>query len=72
MSPLKTEVWNSGKRLAAHTYSQDGTVSSIKNGNSRYTEYDYDADKNLTMLKTVLGEEIIVENTIAMAGTETR
>ena len=55
-------MWNSGKRLAAHTYSQDGTVRSIKNGNSRYTGYAYDADKNVTMLKIVLGEETIVEN----------
>ncbi len=57
-----TEVWDSGKRLAAYTYNPDGTVRSIKNGNSLYTEYAYDADKNLTMLKSVLGEETIVEN----------
>ena len=57
-----TEVWDSGKRITAYTYNPDGTVRSIKNGNSLYTEYAYDADKNLTMLKSVLGEETIVEN----------
>ena len=39
----------------------DGTIKSLKNG-SLYTEYAYDGDKNLTSLKTMLGQEVLVDN----------
>ena len=66
------EVCDSGKRLAAYTYNPDGTVRSIKNGNSLYTEYAYDANKNLTGLLTRLGDDTIVENHYCYDGNGNR
>ena len=57
-----TEVWDSGKQVAAYTYYPDGSVKSLKHGESLYTEYAYDGDRNLTHLKTLLGEEVLVDN----------
>lgn len=51
-----------GKQVAAYTYYPDGSVKSLKHGESLYTEYAYDGDRNLTHLKTLLGEEVLVDN----------
>ena len=57
-----TKVWDNGKRTAEYTYYPDDSIKSLRNGESLYTEYAYDKDKNLTFLKTVLGTEVLVEN----------
>ena len=54
-------VNDNNNRLAEYTYYPDGTIKSLKNG-SLYTEYAYDGDKNLTDLKTMLGQEVLVDN----------
>ena len=54
-------VKDNDNKLAEYTYYPDGTIKSLKNG-SLYTEYAYDADKNLTGLKTMLGKEVLVDN----------
>ena len=56
------EVWDSGKQVASYTYYSDGSVKSLKQGQSLYTEYGYDRDRNLTHQRTVLGEELLVDN----------
>ena len=55
------EVWDNDKKIAEYTYNSDNTIHSISCG-SLYTEYTYDADRNLTGLKTKFGTEVIVEN----------
>ena len=55
------EVWDNDKKIAEYTYNPDNTINSISCG-SLYTEYTYDADRNLTGLKTKFGTEVIVEN----------
>ena len=57
-----SQVWDSGKLLAAYTYYPDGRVKSLQNGESLYTLYSYDRDKNLTHLTTLLGERVLVDN----------
>ena len=54
-------VNDNNNRLAEYTYYPDGTVKSLKSG-SLYTEYTYDADRNLTSLKTMLGGEVLADN----------
>ena len=56
-----TEVWDAGSLTAAYAYYGDGTVKSLRCG-SLYTEYAYDRDRNLTGLKTMLGNETIADN----------
>ncbi len=58
---LLETVTDNGNRVAEYAYYPDGTVKSMKNG-SLYTEYDYDADRNLTGLRTHLGTELLVDN----------
>ena len=36
-------------------------INGLKNG-SLYTKYAYDGDKNLTGLKTMLGQEVLADN----------
>ena len=55
------EVWDNDKKIAEYTYNSDNTIHSISCA-SLYTEYTYDADRNLTGLKTKFGTEVIVEN----------
>ncbi len=55
------EVWDNDKKIAEYTYNPDNTINSLSCG-SLYTEYTYDADRNLTGLKTKFGTEVIVEN----------
>ena len=54
-------VKDNDNKLAEYTYYPDGTIKSLKNG-SLYTEYAYDADKTLTGLKTMLGQEVLADN----------
>ena len=54
-------VNDNGNILAKYTYYPDGAIRSLQSG-SLYTEYAYDADKNLASLKTLLGDEVLVEN----------
>ncbi len=54
-------VNDNNNRLAEYAYYPDGTVKSLKSG-SLYTEYAYDADRNLTSLKTMLGGEVLADN----------
>jgi YD repeat-containing protein len=44
----------------------------LRNGESLYTEYAYDKDKNLTFLKTVLGTEVLAENRYLYDGNGNR
>lgn len=56
-----SEVWDNGNKVAEYGYNPDGTVKSLSCG-SLYTEYAYDPDRNLTGLKTMLGNEILTDN----------
>ena len=66
------EVWDNGKRTAEYTYYLDDSIKSLKNGESLYTEYAYDKDKNLTFLKTVLETEVLTENRYLYDGNGNR
>ena len=52
---------DNSNELARYAYYPDGTIKSLQSG-SLYTEYGYDADKNLASLKTLLGDEVLVDN----------
>ena len=56
-----SEVWDNGRKIAGYEYHGDGTIKRLQCG-SLYTEYDYDIDRNLTGLRTMLGDEVIVDN----------
>ena len=58
---LIEKVTDNGSVTAEYGYYPDGSIRSLKNGNL-YTEYAFDADKNLTGLKTVLGTEVLADN----------
>ena len=64
-------MWDNGKKIAEYEYNADGTKKHVKNG-SLYTEYAYDADQNLTGLKTLLGAETIVDNRYTYDGNGDR
>ncbi|MEE1257594.1 MAG: RHS repeat-associated core domain-containing protein, partial [Lachnospiraceae bacterium] len=54
-------VWDNGRKIAGYEYHGDGTIKRLQCG-SLYTEYDYDIDRNLTGLRTMLGDEVIADN----------
>ena len=56
-----TEVWDNGKQVASYEYNSDGTVKELHCGNL-HTEYAYDADRNVTGLRTLLGDEVLADN----------
>ena len=58
---LIEKVTDNGTVAAEYSYYPDGSIRSLKNGNL-YTEYAFDADKNLTGLKTMLGTEVLADN----------
>ncbi|MDE7272603.1 MAG: hypothetical protein K2N95_06005 [Lachnospiraceae bacterium] len=58
---LIEKVTDNGTVTAEYSYYPDGSIRSLKNG-GLYTEYAFDADKNLTGLKTVLGTEVLADN----------
>ena len=58
---LIEKVTDNGTITAEYSYYPDGSIRSLKNG-SLYTEYAFDADKNLTGLKTMLGTEVLADN----------
>ncbi len=71
LSNRLTEVWDNGKCIAKYEYYLDDTIKSLNCG-SLYTTYGYDADQNVTSLKTVLGEEIFIENHYGYDGNGNR
>ncbi len=54
------EVWDNGKQIAKYGYNPDGTIKTLRCGDL-FTEYAYDADRNLAGIKTVMGEEVLAE-----------
>ncbi len=66
------QVLDDGKSMAEYAYYPDGLVKSLKNGESLYTEYAYDNDKNLSFLKTRLGSETLAENHYRYDGNGSR
>lgn len=54
---LLENVVDNGNKVAKYAYYPDGTIKSLASG-SLYTEYAYDADRNLTDLKIHLGTEV--------------
>ena len=54
-------MWDNGRKIAGYEYHGDGTIKRLQCG-SLYTEYDYDIDRNLTGLRTMLGNEVIADN----------
>ena len=64
-------MWDNSTKIAEYEYNADGTKKHVKNG-SLYTEYAYDADRNLTGLKTLLGAETIVDNRYTYDGNGDR
>ena len=65
-----TEVWEKGNRLAAYAYYPDDAIKSLHCGNL-YTEYAYDADRNLASLKTPWEQKCWQTTTTATTETET-
>ncbi len=63
----------SGRRLLSLSYDLNGNLTEQEDvtGKGLYTEYAYDHDKNLTMLKTVLGTEVLARTVISTMGTGT-
>jgi len=59
------------KKIAEYEYNADNTIKLLKNG-SLYTEYAYDADKNLIGLKTLLGTDTLVDNRYTYNGNGDR
>lgn len=55
-------VRDTGRCVSRYEYNPDGTVCRLIDGDSLYTECSYDLDKNLTGLKTMLGEEVLADN----------
>ena len=55
------KVADNGTVTAEYSYYPDGSIRSLKNG-SLYTEYAYDADRNLSHLKTMLGTEVLADS----------
>ncbi|MCM1184845.1 MAG: SMI1/KNR4 family protein [Roseburia sp.] len=53
------------------SHDPDGSIRSLRNGDL-YTEYAYDADKNLSRLKTMLGTETLADNRYAYDGNGNR
>lgn len=58
---LLETVKDNRNKEASYVYYADGTVKSLKSGRL-YTEYTYDADRNLIELKTLLGTEVLTDN----------
>lgn len=58
---LIEKVIDNGIVLSEYGYYSDGTIKNLKNG-SLSTEYAYDVDRNLTGLRTTLGEQILADN----------
>jgi RHS repeat-associated protein len=56
------EVYDNGRKQAGYTYYPDGSIKELQVGESLITSYTYDADKNLTGLRTTLAGETLVEN----------
>ena len=65
------EVRDNGTTMAQYVYHPDDSVKSLQNG-SLYTEYVYDADRNLTSLRTLLGTDVIVNNRYTYDGNGNR
>lgn len=59
---MLTEVIDGGRVLAKYGYYDDLTRKSILTGEDLYTEYAYDADKNLLSMQTTLGDEMLQQN----------
>ena len=59
---MLTEVIDSGRVLAKYGYYDDLTRKSMLAGEDIYTEYAYDADKNLLSMQTTLGDEMLQQN----------
>lgn len=53
-----TEVWDNGRQVAGYAYNADDSIRALQCGNL-YTEYSYDTDRNLTGLKTMLGNVVL-------------
>ncbi|MCH5345239.1 MAG: RHS repeat protein [Acetatifactor sp.] len=66
-----TEVWDNGKQVASYEYNPDGTVKELYCGNL-HTEYAYDADRNMTGLRTQLGNEVLADNRYLYDGNGNR
>ncbi len=66
-----TDVVDDGVSVAQYGYNADGTVRSLRCG-PLFTEYAYDADRNLSGLRTMLGEEVLADNVYAYDGNGNR
>ncbi|MCM1184847.1 MAG: AHH domain-containing protein [Roseburia sp.] len=71
MLDLPEKISDNGITMAEYRYYPDGSVQSLRNGDL-YTEYAYDADKNLSRLKTMLGTETLADNRYAYDGNGNR
>jgi RHS repeat-associated protein len=52
---LLTDVYDNGIRQAQYEYNDDRTIRRLTVGEDILSEYDYDLDKNITALRTVMG-----------------
>ncbi len=71
LSDHVTEVWDNGTKIASYEYNVDATIKGLHCGNL-YTRYDYDADRNLTHLKTLFGTEVLTDNQYTYDGNGNR
>ena len=69
---LLTEVRDNGKTLARYDYETDGMIRTLTVGEDIITSYAYDADKNITAQKTVMGSDVIVDNRYGYDGNGNR
>ncbi|MCH5343811.1 MAG: hypothetical protein J1E64_07210, partial [Acetatifactor sp.] len=58
---LLENVTDNGNMVVEYLYHPDGTIKGLFKG-ALYAEYKYDADRNLTGLKTTLDRELLVDN----------
>lgn len=65
------EVWDNGKQIAKYGYNPDGTVQTLRCG-SLFTEYTYDTDRNLAGIRTVIGDEVLADETYHYDGRGNR
>ena len=54
-------VYDEDRLLATYAYYPDGTLKSRRIGRDILTDFVYDSDKNLTMSKTIMGGDILLE-----------
>ena len=67
-----TEIIDNEVKLASYTYHPDGSMASMSQLNGLYTQYTYDANKNLSGLEVTLEGKALVKNAYTYDGNGNR